>query len=197
MNLALLLNLYSPLASSPDKSWKYTDFADKQLNYALGKNPMSCPYIVGISENSPQNPHSGLTSGDKDITDSGPEEYVLYGAVVGGPDKNDRFWDLRSDWVQGEVGLYYVAPMVTLAAQSIINGTGDPFYTTLQVGSYEDRRPGGEPCDNAISSGCPGGKRWTVQKIIMAVFVSVAGALVFALLFFWFCIEARYRQGKV
>ena len=116
MNLALLLNLYSPLASSPDKSWKYTDFADKQLNYALGKNPMSCPYIVGISENSPQNPHSGLTSGDKDITDSGPEEYVLYGAVVGGPDTQDRYFDIRSDWPETEPALDINSPLLTLAA---------------------------------------------------------------------------------
>ena len=204
LNAAMLIKRVadSNIVSS-DKAATYRQFAQSQIDYVLGNNPMTVPYIVGIHPNAPTNPHSALATGaaPKDIAnlDTVPlhEAYVLYGGVVGGPDKNDRFWDLRSDWVQGEVGLDYVAPMVTLAAQSIVNGTGDPFYTTLQVGSYEDRRPGGEPCDNAISSGCPGGKRWTVQKIIMAVFVSVAGALVFALLFFWFCIEARYRQGKV
>jgi len=40
----------------------------------------------------------------KEIDTSPPEEaYVLYGAVVGGPDQNDRFYDIRSDWPETEV----------------------------------------------------------------------------------------------
>ena len=31
------------------------------------------------------------------------EAYVLYGGVVGGPDKDDKYWDIHSDWVQAEV----------------------------------------------------------------------------------------------
>ncbi|KAI0091879.1 9 glycosyl hydrolase [Irpex rosettiformis] len=184
---------------SSDKAASYRQFAQSQIDYVLGNNPMTVPYIVGIHPNAPANPHSALSTGasPQDIAnlDTVPlhEAYILYGGVVGGPDKDDRFWDLRSDWVQGEVGLDYIAPMVTLAAQSIVNGTGDPFYTTLQVGSYEERRPSGAPCDNAINSGCPGSGSWRVGKIIMAVFVSVAGAVVFALLFFWLYVEVQNR----
>ena len=33
---------------------------------------------------------------------------MLYGAVVGGPDKDDKYWDIRSDWVQTEVRMVMV-----------------------------------------------------------------------------------------
>ena len=48
-----------------------------------------------------------MASGGDDISqiDTVPaqEAYVLYGAVVGGPDPKDRFYDMRSDWVETEV----------------------------------------------------------------------------------------------
>jgi endoglucanase len=108
----------------------FQDFALSQLNYALGNNSMSgassmprsnvtqrpshhharftaAPYIVGSNPNSPVNPHSALASGGDDINhiDTSPpqEAYVLYGAVVGGPDQKDRFYDIRSDWPETEV----------------------------------------------------------------------------------------------
>lgn len=51
-----------------------------------------------------------MASGGDDIEnlDTDPEEeaYVLYGAVVGGPDKYDKFYDIRSDWPQTEVRIH-------------------------------------------------------------------------------------------
>ena len=48
-----------------------------------------------------------MASGGDDINniDTVPpqEAYVIYGAVVGGPDNKDRFYDIRSDWVETEV----------------------------------------------------------------------------------------------
>jgi endoglucanase len=48
-----------------------------------------------------------MASGGNDLSniDTSPpqEAYVLYGGVVGGPDKNDRFYDIRSDWPETEV----------------------------------------------------------------------------------------------
>jgi endoglucanase len=203
LNAAMLLKRVADSnVVSSDKALLYRQFAQSQLDYILGNNPMTVPYVVGIHSNAPSNPHSAISTGaaPQDIAniDTVPlhEAYILYGAVVGGPDKNDLFWDLRSDWVQNEVALDYVAPMVTLAAQSIVNGTGDPFYTTLEVGSYETRRPSGEPCDAAINGGCPKGKDWRVGKIVMASLVSAAGVLVMGLLLFWVYVEIRSRRGK-
>ena len=49
-----------------------------------------------------------MASGGNDennINNSPPKEaYVLYGGVVGGPDGRDRFYDLRDDYPQTEVG---------------------------------------------------------------------------------------------
>lgn len=65
------------------------------------------PYIVGVNPNSPQNPHSALASGGFNIneidTDPAQEAYVLYGAVVGGPNRRGNFYDIRSDWPETEV----------------------------------------------------------------------------------------------
>ena len=65
------------------------------------------PYVVGINPNAPKNPHSAMASGGNDIEniDTSPEQeaYVLYGALVGGPDKLDGFFDIRRDWPQTEV----------------------------------------------------------------------------------------------
>lgn len=48
-----------------------------------------------------------MASGGTDISaiDTNPVNttYILYGAVVGGPDVNDNFFDIRSDWPQTEV----------------------------------------------------------------------------------------------
>jgi hypothetical protein len=65
------------------------------------------PYIVGVNPNSPSNPHSAMASGGFDVdnidTDPAQEAHILYGAVVGGPDKKGRYFDIRSDWPETEV----------------------------------------------------------------------------------------------
>lgn len=158
--------------------------------------------MVGVHPNAPSNPHSALATGasPEDIAniDTVPqhEAYVLYGGVVGGPDRDDQFWDLRSDWVEGEVGLDYVAPVVTIAARAVVNGTGDPWYTQLQVGSFAERRPKGQPCDAAITAGCPG-HSWRVGKIVMGVLVGVTGLVVLALGTIWMVLVFRYRNRKL
>lgn len=85
----------------------YTAFALKQVEYLLGDNPEWTPYVVGVHPNSPANPHSAAASGGTDIdnidTSPSEERWTLYGALVGGPDKNDRFLDERSKWEQSEV----------------------------------------------------------------------------------------------
>lgn len=74
---------------------------------------MSSPYVVGMNPNSPQNPHSALAAGGDDVAqiDSVPaqEAYVLYGAVIGGPDRSDRMFDIRSDWPEMEVSYQIIS----------------------------------------------------------------------------------------
>jgi endoglucanase len=161
---------------------------------------MSMPYVVGVNPNSPVNPHSALASGGTDINniDTSPinETHILYGAVVGGPDQQDRFWDIRSDYPQTEVTLDYNAPMLTLAAISVLTQRNDPYYTKLKAGAYDAKRPQGRPCDAAIKDGCLfSGRMSKRNEIVMAVVVSVVGLVVVGSMAYLFLVVGRRRRA--
>ncbi|ETW84554.1 glycoside hydrolase family 9 protein [Heterobasidion irregulare TC 32-1] len=193
LNAAMLLTRYAPLATTSDKRSSYLAFAKGQVDYALGKNPMSAPYVVGVNPNAPTNPQSAMASGGSDISavdTSPPEEaYVIYGGVVGGPDTRDRFFNIRSDWVETEVALDYNAPLLTLTAAHVMGDTADPYYTRLQAGAYAAVKPQGRPCDNALT--CHGGLS-RGAKIAIGVVVSIVGLLIIGLSI-WFV--RRMRRG--
>lgn len=115
-NAALALQIFAgqlskgSAGSSPDvmaQIERYKNFTQTQIRYLLGNNPEKMPYMVGVHPNSPVNPHSALAAGGRSASsvDTYPEKeaHVLKGALVGGPDKNDRFLDQRSNWRQSEV----------------------------------------------------------------------------------------------
>ncbi|KAI0751507.1 Six-hairpin glycosidase [Daedaleopsis nitida] len=210
LNIAMLMARYvsAGIATSTINQNRYQAFAQGQLNYALGKNPMSVPYVVGTHPNSPQNPHSAISTGYSpsgsgssalsapDDLDSDPQQeaYVLYGGVVGGPDPGDRFWDLRSDWVQNEVALDYTAPLLTLAAHALVSGAGDPYYTQVRAGAYDEVRPAGAPCDAAVQTGCKRGGLGKGATIAIAVVVTVVGLVVIGLGGYWIWTVKQARQ---
>jgi endoglucanase len=132
LNAAFASLLYSPLSSTPSKKDSYINFAMSQINYLLGDNPMKTPYVIGVHPNSPQNPHHSSAQGGNDM--NGPTLNILYGGIVGGPDKNDDFEDKRSDYIQSEVALDYNAPFQNLMAYQVINSNNDPYYVTLPPG---------------------------------------------------------------
>lgn len=125
LNAAMLMLRYAPLASSESKSKGYLAFAHSQIDYSMGDNPINSPYIVGIHPNSPSNPSSAIAAGGNDINsiNTNPTEmaYVLYGALVGGPAKDDKFYNLRDDYPQTEPALDYNPPMLTIAAYMVSN----------------------------------------------------------------------------
>ncbi|KAJ7179859.1 glycoside hydrolase family 9 protein [Mycena crocata] len=200
LNAAMLLTRYAQMASTSDKKAAYAKFAQSQLDYVLGKNSMSVPYVVGSNPNAPTNPHSAMASGGDDIgridTSPAEEAYVLYGAVIGGPDKHGRFYDIRSDWPQTEasIALDYNAPLLTLAAMHVMNDTNDPFFTSLQAGAYDKVRPSGQPCDAAFSAGCSGSKLPKAALIALAVILSVVGAVILSLSIWYLWILIRRRK---
>ncbi|KAJ7591199.1 glycoside hydrolase family 9 protein [Mycena floridula] len=198
LNAAMLMTRYAPMATSSDKKTAYLNYAQSQVDYVLGKNPMSVPYIVGSNPNSPSNPHSALaTASEADIglIDSVPEQetYVLYGAVVGGPNRYDNFYDIRSDWPETEVALDYNAPMLTLAAMHVLNDPNDPFFTKLPAGEYLKVKPQGLPCDAAFPNGCGKHRLSTAAKVVMGVIISVLGLVIFSLLGSYLWINCRKR----
>jgi endoglucanase len=81
--------------------------------------------------------------------------HTLYGACVGGPDAEDRYWDLRGNYEQSEVAIDYTAPILTLAAYHVMTSDRDPFYTSLASGSYTPTP--GHPCNEDYPCGGDGG----------------------------------------
>ncbi|KAJ3517990.1 hypothetical protein NLJ89_g173 [Agrocybe chaxingu] len=139
-----------------------------------------------------------MASGGIDIgnidTDPVEEAYVLYGAVVGGPDKRGRFFDIRSDWPQTEVALDYNAPMLTLAAMHVAADTSEPYYTSLQAGAYDRVKPKGRPCDSAYQDGCEAGRLNKKATLAMAIVVTVVGLVLIGLSAWYLILLYRARS---
>ncbi|KAA3468249.1 endoglucanase 16-like [Gossypium australe] len=86
------------------------NFAKQQMDYILGANPLGRSYMVGFGKNPPtQAHHRGasipLSEANEDINcgmsfarwfnKDSPNPNELTGAILGGPDKQDKFSDLR------------------------------------------------------------------------------------------------------
>ncbi|CAH1777623.1 unnamed protein product, partial [Owenia fusiformis] len=93
----------------------YRIWAAGQIDYILGDNPRGSSYVCGFGNNPPVRPHHSSTScpprpatcGWDDFHSPDPNPHTLWGALVGGPDENDAFQDLRNDYVKNEVTTEY------------------------------------------------------------------------------------------
>ena len=80
--------------------------------YSSGDSGRS--FVVGFGTNPPMNPHHrgsscSTTSTFCSISDPNPNPNILYGALVGGPDKYDNYKDDRNDYIMNEVATDYNA----------------------------------------------------------------------------------------
>lgn len=97
------------------------------MDYLLGDNPLKMSFMVGYGPRYPIRIHhrgSSLPSvavhpakiqcsaGFSVMNSQSPNPNILVGAVIGGPDQNDRFPDQRSDYEQSEPATYINAPLV-------------------------------------------------------------------------------------
>eukprot|EP01133_Synstelium_polycarpum_P007647 gene7647-8949_t len=118
---------------------KYLDFGKKQIGYMLGDNPKSQSFVVGYGPKAPKNPHhrNAHNSLVHKITSPVDNEFIIYGALVGGPSLDDVYVDNREDYKKNEIATDYNAGFVGALA-SLINedsfpvaigdgGTNDPF----------------------------------------------------------------------
>ncbi|CAL1407183.1 unnamed protein product [Linum trigynum] len=108
-------------------------FAKSQVDYILGSNPMNMSYMVGYGSNYPQRVHHrgasivsyrenkgfiGCTQGyDNWYGRQDPNPNLLVGALVGGPDFEDKFVDSRENFMQTEACTYNTAPLVGVFAK--------------------------------------------------------------------------------
>lgn len=95
----------------------YVDFAESQINYALGSTGYS--YMVGFGENYPQHVHHRTAQGSysDNMNEPAAARHVLYGALVGGPNQNDDYPDSVSDYTTSEVACDYNAGFVGALAR--------------------------------------------------------------------------------
>lgn len=116
---AFLASIYADWEDADAKrAQTYQNFAKSQADYALGSTGRS--FVVGFGVNPPTKPHHRTAHGAWENNLSGqPYEprHVLIGALVGGPDKNDKYTDVISDYVSNEVACDYNAGFVGLMAK--------------------------------------------------------------------------------
>ncbi|KAL1917249.1 uncharacterized protein VTP21DRAFT_4905 [Calcarisporiella thermophila] len=161
LNTAFLLITYANKVN-PAKNSTYYPFAMSQWNYALGKNPMNTPYVVGVHKNSPVNPHHAGAHGGvglKNINSPPVNEHILYGAVVGGPGSDGWFDDERTNYDQSETALDYNAPFQSLLAYQLQTTSEPPYY--VYVTEPRPKR-GGLPT-------------WAIVVIVLVVLLLVVG----------------------
>ncbi|KAI8095551.1 Six-hairpin glycosidase-like protein [Thamnidium elegans] len=165
---------------------RYEDLANSQLDYIFGKNPINQNYVVGELPNSPKYPHSASASGFKTLNEAikNPSDlsqaHIIYGAMVGGPSKNDSFSDILLDWTQAEVALDYNAPYQNVLAYQVMFNPKSPFYVSDIVDSNnQDEKP------KTVSSPVP------LWGIVLAVVLPV---LIFISLFTFLLIRRRNQK---
>ncbi|KAI8767426.1 endoglucanase E-4 [Biomphalaria glabrata] len=97
---------------------QYRKWAVEQMNYILGDNKHDggCySFQIGYGDKYPLQPHHRAAScpdrpancSFAQLNAPGPSPHVLIGAIVGGPEYNDNYHDLRSDYILNEVATDY------------------------------------------------------------------------------------------
>ena len=128
-NTSLLAFVYSDKVET-SKASTYHDFAVKQINYALGDNPINRSFMVGFGNNPANSVHHRAAHGPwANSLQSNPVEssHILYGALAGGPSApNDQFEDDRGDYIANEVACDYNAAFTGALARMFGEYGGTP-----------------------------------------------------------------------
>ncbi|XP_056174488.1 endoglucanase isoform X2 [Syzygium oleosum] len=127
------------------------EFAKSQVDYILGKNPMNTSYMVGWGSKYPRQLHHRGASipsihvhpakvGCNDglatyYSSTNPNPNTHVGAIVGGPDSNDQFSDLRSDYSHSEPATYMNAAFAGAVA-ALLPGTQEECVGTKKMGDH-------------------------------------------------------------
>ncbi|CAG5120475.1 unnamed protein product, partial [Candidula unifasciata] len=113
-NTAFIALIVADLGIIPDQTRKW---AVEQINYLLGDNSHDggCfSYEIGYGSKYPLRPHHRAASCptppascEGALDSPAPSPHVLNGALVGGPEADDSYTDIRTDYVLNEVALDY------------------------------------------------------------------------------------------
>ncbi|MCM1132957.1 MAG: glycoside hydrolase family 9 protein [Ruminococcus flavefaciens] len=98
------------------KPGEFSNWAQEQMKYIMGNNPLNRSYIVGYNENSVKYPHHRAASGLLSAEDTREQRHVLWGALAGGPDGSDQHNDTTNDYIYNEVTIDYNSAFVGACA---------------------------------------------------------------------------------
>lgn len=106
-------------------SREYREFARKQIRYMLG-DIAGRSFVVGWGNQAPKQPYHVASScpslpatcGWRDLNKTEPNPQILFGALVSGPDENDKFKDQREDYIYTDVSLDYNSDLPVLLLDS-------------------------------------------------------------------------------
>ncbi|XP_054817394.1 endoglucanase 12 [Prosopis cineraria] len=113
------------------------DYAASQIDYILGKNPIKMSYVVGFGQKFPKHVHhrgASIPNDHKRYSCSGGWKWrdtshanpnTITGAMVGGPDKFDRFRDVRKNYSYTEPTLAGNAGLVAALASLTVTNASD------------------------------------------------------------------------
>jgi len=131
-NAASMLGMLANyLPKDHPKRSKYIDFVKSQTDYILGDNPAKVNYVVGAEKNSPKAVHHRGASGTYDSQDVNAKPtdhnvYTIWGALAGGPGKDDSYTDTRKNYEMNEVALDYNAAFQMNLALLVKEGLSIP-----------------------------------------------------------------------
>jgi hypothetical protein len=128
MNTSFIAFVYSDFTTDAAKKKAYHDFAVRQVDYALGDNPQKRSFEIGFGTNPPTKPHHRSAHGSwaDNMTVPAESRHILYGALVGGPGKDDAYADSRQDYVVNEVACDYNAGFTGALARMVKEFGGTP-----------------------------------------------------------------------
>jgi len=93
-----------------------------------------------------------------------------------------------------KVALDYNAPLLALAAYSVMQTTVDPFYTALEDGAYARVKPKGQPCDAVFNEGCPSPRLSPGARVAMALGITIVGVILIGMTVYWYLLGQRYKK---
>uniref|UniRef100_H2YTC8 Endoglucanase n=1 Tax=Ciona savignyi TaxID=51511 RepID=H2YTC8_CIOSA len=122
-NAAMIAIMASQLQPPLPQSNLYEHWGRRQIHLLLGDAGRS--YVVGFGRNYPRKPHHrgsscprppAICNHGSGFSTSRPNPFILYGALVGGPDLRGNYLDRRNKYEQSEVALDYNAGFQTAVA---------------------------------------------------------------------------------
>jgi endoglucanase len=132
-NTAFISLVYADLLGEGDPLFqRYHDFGMKQINYALGDNPLERSFVQGFGKSPPINPHH--RTGHGSWVNGGPNgvptdnRHTIFGALVGGPTSNNdsSYRDDRGDFRANEVAVDFNAGFTSALARLALEFGGRP-----------------------------------------------------------------------